>query len=306
MAGPGQAAACLPSTQTLEAVADPAMLQAAVLTARRAGRRVGFVPTMGALHAGHRALVEQAARECDDVVVSIFVNPTQFGPGEDFQQYPRPLEADLQWLGASGVRWVFLPTVEAIYPAGYATRIVVEGPATGFEGAARPGHFAGVATVVYRLLHAVPADRVYFGAKDWQQTLVVKRMVQDLGLPIEIVVCPTVRDPDGLAMSSRNAYLSAADRGRAVALSESLALAATMWSAGTPASDIAAAMQDHLVTQGVAVDYAAVVDAESLQPPTGEAAAVALVAGRIGSTRLIDNRLLPPRRLLHPGHGSDR
>ena len=278
----------------IEVVADPVALRAAVLAARAAGRRVGFVPTMGALHAGHLALVARAAAECDLVAASIFVNPTQFGPGEDFARYPRPLTADLEALAGAGVRWVFSPPVEAIYPPGHATRIVVDGPAAGFEGAVRPGHFSGVATVVCRLFLAVPADVAYFGAKDWQQTLVVKRMVRDLGLPIEVLVCPTVREPDGLALSSRNAYLSAADRRRAVALSESLAVAADMWPTDAPIAAIEAAMRDHLEAAGVAVDYAAVVDAESLGP-AGDTAAVALVAGRLGSTRLIDNRLLAPR-----------
>jgi pantoate--beta-alanine ligase len=269
--------------------------RAEVLAARAAGRRVGFVPTMGALHAGHLALVARAAAECDLVAVSIFVNPTQFGAGEDFDRYPRPLAADLAALSGAGVRWVLVPSVEAIYPPGHATRIEVDGPAAGFEGAARPGHFSGVATVVCRLFQAVPADAAYFGAKDWQQTLVVKRMVRDLGLPIEVVVCPTVREPDGLALSSRNAYLSPADRLRAVALSESLGLAAAMWPTGASVAAIEDAMRGRLAAHGVAVDYAAVVAAESLEPACDTATAIALVAGRLGSTRLIDNRLLPPR-----------
>ncbi len=273
---------------------DPAVVRSEVLAARSAGRRVGFVPTMGAVHAGHLALVERAAADCDDVAVSIFVNPTQFGPGEDFERYPRPLAADLAAL-ASRVRWVLVPPVEVIYPPGHATRIDVAGPALGFEGDVRPGHFSGVATVVCRLFQAVPADAAYFGAKDWQQTLVVRRLVHDLGIPIEVVVCPTVREPDGLALSSRNAYLSPADRQRAVALPESLAAAAAAWAAGEPVAVIAAAMRSRLVAAGVAVDYAAVVDAESLGAATDSCPAVALVAGRLGTTRLIDNRLLPAR-----------
>jgi pantoate--beta-alanine ligase len=280
---------------TIEVVADPAVMRARVLAARAAGRRVGFVPTMGALHAGHLALATRAAAECDDVVASIFVNPTQFGAGEDFERYPRPLAADVAALAPAGCRWVLVPAVEALYPPGHATRIVVDGPASGFEGAVRPGHFSGVATVVCRLFQAVPADVAYFGAKDWQQTLVVKQMVRDLDLPIELVVCPTVREPDGLALSSRNAYLSAADRRRAVALSESLALAAAMWPTDATVAAIEQAMRAHLEAAGVAVDYAAVVDAESLGPARDPAAAIALVAGRLGTTRLIDNRLLPPR-----------
>ena len=276
-------------------IADPQRMHRDVLAARSRGRRVGFVPTMGALHAGHVSLVKRAAAECDDTVVSIFVNPTQFGPGEDFTRYPRTLDADIAAVAGCGVTWIFAPAADAIYPNGWATRVVVDGPARRFEGELRPGHFSGVATVVCRLFMAVPADVAYFGAKDWQQTLVVKQMVRDLDLPIEVVVCPTVREPDGLALSSRNAYLSAADRRRAVALSESLARAAAMWPTDATVAAIEQAMQAHLEAAGVAVDYAAVVDAESLGPARDPAAAIALVAGRLGTTRLIDNRLLPPR-----------
>jgi len=283
------------SAPAIEPVADPVAMREAVRAARVAGRRVGFVPTMGALHAGHLALVEQAATECDDVVVSIFVNPTQFGPGEDFERYPRRLEADLEALRSHCVRWVFTPNVEAMYPEGAATRIVVDGPANGYEGDIRPGHFSGVATIVCRLFLAVPADRAYFGAKDWQQTLAVKRVVHDLGLPIDVVVCPTVREPDGLAMSSRNAYLTPDERRRAVTLSQSLAEAAEAWGSGAPLASIEAVMRNRLEHHNITVDYAAIADADTLGPVTAGHAAVALVAGRLGSTRLIDNRLLPPR-----------
>ena len=276
-------------------IGTPAAMREAVSASRAAGRRVGFVPTMGALHAGHVSLVERAARECDDVAVSVFVNPTQFGPGEDYARYPRTLDADTALLAPHGVRWVYAPEAAAVYPPDDATRIVVEGPALGFEGAIRPGHFTGVATVVCRLLLAVPADVAYFGAKDWQQTLVVKRMARDLGLPVEIVVCPTVREADGLAMSSRNAYLSPAERPRAAALFASLAQAAEAWARGVDVAAIEAAMRAPLVAAGVAIDYATVVDAESLQAPRAGQPAVALVAGRLGTTRLIDNRELPPR-----------
>jgi pantoate--beta-alanine ligase len=278
-----------------EPIADPAAMREAVGAARAAGRRVGLVPTMGALHAGHLALVERAAAECDDVVVSIFVNPTQFGPGEDFERYPRPLEADLEALGGNRVRWIFTPSVEAMYPDGAATRIVVDGPAKGYEGDIRPSHFSGVATIVCRLFLIAPVERAYFGAKDWQQTLVVKRMVRDLGLPIEVVVCPTVREPDGLAMSSRNAYLTPDERRRALALSQSLAEAAEAWVSGAAVASIEATMRQCLASQNIAVDYASIADADSLGPVLAGRDAVALVAGRLGSTRLIDNRLLPPR-----------
>lgn len=278
-------------------ITDPAAIRDEVLAARAAGRTIGFVPTMGALHAGHLALVEQAASQCDDVAVSIFVNPTQFGPGEDFERYPRALGRDLENLAPFRVRWVFTPAEQAMYPDGVATRVVVDGPALGYEGTIRPGHFSGVATVVCRLFLSVPAQRAYFGAKDWQQTLVVKRMVRDLGLPIDVVVCPTVREPDGLAMSSRNAYLSPDDRSRAVALSASLADATALWAMGSAVPEIEAAMRLRLESHGIVVDYAAIADSESLGPVVAGRPAVALVAGRCGTTRLIDNRLLPPRSL---------
>lgn len=277
-------------------VHDPDRMRGLVAEARAAGRRVGFVPTMGALHAGHASLVARATRECDAVAVSIFVNPTQFGPQEDFARYPRTLAADAALLSPHGVAWIYAPEVSAVYPPGDATRIVVGGPAVRFEGERRPGHFDGVATVVCRLFLAVPADVAYFGAKDWQQTLVVKRMVRDLGLPIEIVVCPTVREADGLAMSSRNAYLSAAERPRAVGLREGLRRAEELWSGGADIRLIEQAMKEALEARGIAVDYAAVVDPDSLEPlGAGAVRAVALVAGRLGSTRLIDNLELPAR-----------
>jgi pantoate--beta-alanine ligase len=248
------------------------------------------------LHAGHVSLVTRAARDCDDIAVSIFVNPTQFGPQEDFSRYPRTLAADAALLAPHGVRWIYAPEVSAVYPPGDATRVVVGGPAVRFEGERRPGHFDGVATVVCKLFLTVPADAAYFGAKDWQQTLVIKRMVRDLGLPIEIVICPTVRETDGLAMSSRNAYLSAVDRSRAVALSESLRQAEQLWAAGADAAEIERIMRETMEARGIVVDYAAVADPETLEPLAADAVqAVALVAGRLGATRLIDNRELLAR-----------
>ena len=277
-------------------VHDPDRMRALVVEARAAGRRVGFVPTMGALHAGHASLVARAASACDDVAVSIFVNPTQFGPQEDFARYPRTLAADAALLTPHGVRWIYAPEVSAVYPPGDATRIVVGGPAVRLEGERRPGHFDGVATVVCKLFLTVPADTAYFGAKDWQQTLVVKSMVRDLGLPIEIVVCPTVREADGLAMSSRNAYLSATERLRAVALSESLGQAEQLWAAGADAAASERMMRETMEARGIVVDYATVADSESLEPLAADAVqAMALVAGRLGSTRLIDNRELRDR-----------
>lgn len=285
-------AACGP-----EMIVDPDAVRAAVLAARDQGRRVGFVPTMGALHAGHVSLVDRAAAECDDVVVSIFVNPTQFAPQEDFTRYPRTPDADRTALAGCRVRWLFAPRADDIYPPGWCTRISMDGPASRFEGEHRPGHFSGVATVVCRLFMAVPADRAYFGAKDWQQTLVVRRMIRDLGVPIGIVVCPTVREPDGLAMSSRNVYLAPADRRRATALWAALGIAARSWDAGHVPGEIERSMRGHLESRGIAVDYAAIVDAESLGPVEPAAPAVALVAGRVGGTRLIDNLQLPARSM---------
>ena len=277
-------------------VHEPDRMRALVTEARAAGRRVGFVPTMGALHAGHASLVAGAASACDDVAVSIFVNPTQFGPQEDFARYPRTLAADAAMLAPHGVRWIYVPEVSAVYPPGDTTRVVVGGPAARFEGERRPGHFDGVATVVCKLFLTVPANAAYFGAKDWQQTLVIKRMVRDLGLPIEIVVCPTLREADGLAMSSRNAYLTAADRPRAVALSESLRQAEQLWAAGADAAALERMMRETMEARGIAVDYAAVANPESLEPLAADAVqAVALVAGRLGTTRLIDNRELRAR-----------
>lgn len=273
---------------------DPAAIRRRVSEARAAGRRVGFVPTMGALHAGHISLV-RAAADCDDVVVSIFVNPTQFGPGEDFDRYPRSLENDCALLAEAGVRWVFAPPVEALYPAGDATRVIVDGPSLRWEGEHRPGHFQGVATVVCKLFMMVPASAAYFGAKDWQQTVVVRRMVQDLAMPIDVVVCPTIREPDGLALSSRNVYLSDGDRTRAQALSEGLAAARACWQQGGTAAAATAALAAPLAREGIDVDYAAVVDPASLEPLADEASGVpatGIVAGRVGSTRLIDNMLL--------------
>lgn len=279
-------------------VDDPGRMRDEIRLARSGGRRIGFVPTMGALHAGHASLVTAAATGCDDVVVSIFVNPTQFGPHEDFARYPRPLSADIALLERLGVRWVFAPTVEAMYPHGTEQSVTVGRVAEPFEGALRPGHFAGVATVVKRLLEIVPADVAFFGAKDWQQTVVVRQMVRDAGLPIEIAVLPTVRDTDGVALSSRNAYLSPEQRGRAVALAAGLAAAADRWAAGDSIAVAEEALRAQLAHRDVACDYAAIVDPESLAPladPRGPA--IALVAGRLGTTRLLDNRLLPVRAI---------
>ncbi|MEN1679556.1 MAG: pantoate--beta-alanine ligase [Planctomycetota bacterium] len=262
-----------------------------VVAARREGRRVGLVPTMGALHAGHLSLVERARAECGLVLASVFVNPTQFGPGEDLERYPRDLDADLRLLAGAGCGVVFAPSVETMYPPGCDTWVEVGAAAKPLEGEHRPTHFRGVATVVLKLMNLAPADAVYFGRKDYQQTVVVRRMVEDLNVPIEVVVCPTVREPDGLAMSSRNAYLSSEERQRALALSRGLRAASEMHAAGERrAPVIRGSIEQLLAEAGVETQYVALlregtVDAiETIDGPT-----VVAIAGKVGETRLIDN-----------------
>ncbi|NOX55735.1 MAG: pantoate--beta-alanine ligase [Planctomycetes bacterium] len=279
----------------LQVLDDPDQVRSAVRAARRQGKRVGCVPTMGALHEGHLSLIRAARAECDFVVVTIFVNPTQFGPNEDFDKYPRPLEADLAACRKEGVDVVFHPAVEAMYPAGSKTFVEVEGLSTIWEGACRPGHFRGVATIVTKLLNVTEPDVAYFGQKDYQQQLLIRQMCRDLLLPVRIRVCPTVREPDGLAMSSRNAYLSPEERRSALALSQALFLARDRLAQGErdlPA--IRQAMRDHLESQpNVRVDYVTICHPETLEEleePLPRM--VALVAARVNETRLIDNLLL--------------
>ena len=258
---------------------------------------VGFAPTMGYLHAGHISLVEMARRENSLVAVSIFVNPTQFGPHEDFARYPRDMERDLSLLRDAGVDWVLVPNVEEMYPEGYSTYVDVEGITTVLEGAARPGHFRGVATVVSKLFNIVQPNRAYFGQKDAQQVAVIKRMALDLNFPLEIVVGPTMREPDGLAMSSRNVYLNPEERQAALCLYRSLTAAQELWQAGERrGSALHAAMQRVLDAEPLArPDYVSVADPLTLQEldDSGQAReALASLAVRIGKTRLIDNYVL--------------
>ncbi len=275
-------------------VHDIVELKVALATARSTGLRVGVVPTMGALHAGHLSLVDAARRDCDFVVTTIFVNPTQFGPGEDFKKYPRTLSADVELLATRGVDLVFAPEPAAMYGPQHATKVVLAGPALALEGDFRPTHFEGVATIVLKLFNLVRPDRAYFGRKDFQQAMVVQRMVADLDVPVEVIVCPTVREPDGLAMSSRNVYLSSEERRRALALSRALARAQQLVARGElRAAKILDEMRDLLTAADAEIDYVAIVDAATLAPVSKVAApAVALIAARIGSTRLIDNELL--------------
>jgi pantoate--beta-alanine ligase len=264
----------------------------------RRGQRIGLVPTMGALHEGHLSLVRAARERADVVVATIFVNPTQFAPSEDFARYPRTLESDLQALAEAGCDWVFVPQAADIYPAGFSTYIEPPAVAQPLEGIRRPGHFRGVATIVLKLFEIVPADVACFGQKDFQQALVIRRMVEDLNVPIEIVTCPTVREPDGLALSSRNRYLSPTEREQALALSRALQAAEQMVRAGDQsATSVAAVMRNTLTGAGIdRIDYATVADADSLDELTViDRPAVALIACHVGSTRLIDNQLLPAR-----------
>ena len=259
--------------------------------------RVGLVPTMGYLHAGHMSLVELARKHNDVVVVSIFVNPAQFGPKEDFSRYPRDIERDLRMLGEAGVDWVFMPSVEEMYPEGYSTYVDVREVTAPLEGAVRPGHFAGVATVVAKLFNLIQPNHAYFGQKDAQQVVVVRKMVHDLNFPLEIVVGPTLREPDGLAMSSRNVYLNPEERQAAVVLSKSLGAVRELWNEGERrGTALREAMSRTLAAEPLArPDYTSVADPLTLQELDDSGAAqgaLASLAVRIGNTRLIDNVLL--------------
>jgi pantoate--beta-alanine ligase len=263
--------------------------------ARAEQRVIGLVPTMGALHAGHLALVERAKKECSPVYASIFVNPTQFGPKEDLSKYPRPLEADIEKLTNAGVDGLFLPSAEEMYPSGFSTYVQVDGISERLEGKSRPGHFRGVATVVLKLFEIVQPNYAYFGRKDAQQVRVLQKMARDLNFDVELVICPTVREADGVALSSRNTYLSPEERKAATVLIRALKAAEKEFSAG---------VRDTLELQGIMrrvlesepqarVDYAEIVDADSFEPVVriGKRC-YALLAVRIGSTRLIDNMLI--------------
>lgn len=258
---------------------------------RQANETVALVPTMGALHAGHMALVHAAKQQANRVVVSVFVNPTQFGPGEDFTAYPRTLEADLALLTEAGTDAVWLPTPAIMYPPGFATRVAVDGLSEGLCGAHRPGHFDGVALVVSKLLNQVQPTVALFGEKDYQQLLVIKRMAADLDLPVKIQGVPTVRDADGLALSSRNAYLSAAERTAAPALYRSLTNAAQALSTGAATDAVLNEARAHILDAGfAAVEYLGLCDAATLAPlPRASRPARLLTAARLGKARLIDN-----------------
>jgi len=263
-----------------------------VRAARAAGKRIGFVPTMGALHQGHIALINTSVRQCDFTVISIFVNPTQFGPTEDFERYPRPLEKDLRLCRDCGVDVVFAPSTETMYPRPNLTWVVVEKLTEPLCGRFRPGHFRGVTTVCTKLFNIVQPDVAYFGQKDAQQAVVVRRMVEDLNMPLEIVVCPTVRDPDGLATSSRNVYLTDSQRRQATRIYQALQHGQRLIVQGLHDPDqILQAVQDILQqAPDLQPEYVSLVDAETLEPIEKLSGRVLLaVAARIGSARLIDN-----------------
>lgn len=272
-------------------ITTKAAMRETISAVARSGSRVALVPTMGALHEGHLSLVRAARERADVVVVSVFVNPTQFGPGEDFERYPRTLEADLKVLEAAGADLVFAPSVDEMYGEGSGVVVEPGDLATLWEGESRPGHFAGVATVVTKLLCVVRPHVACFGEKDFQQCRVVESVVAELDLGVEIVVCPIVRDSDGLALSSRNRYLSADERERALSLSRALSAAAEQIAAGErDARLVSERMRTFITEAGLTVDYAVVVDELTLEPLAFVSpSARGLIAARVGTTRLIDN-----------------
>lgn len=269
--------------------------RAALRAMRTAGQSIGFVPTMGALHAGHISLVRASRASCDATAASIFVNPTQFAPNEDFSKYPRTFDADCAALDREGVDLLFTPSAEEMYSNRASTYVDVEGVSDRLDGVSRPGHFRGVATVVAKLFNIVTPDRAFFGQKDAAQLAVLKKMVRELNFPVEIIACPIVREPDGLAMSSRNRYLSPDERKQALALHRALQEMARLAHSGATASaDLIAAGEASLAKEpGVRVDYCKIVNPDTLEDVTDiSTGALAAVAAFVGTTRLIDNLLL--------------
>jgi len=283
---------------TPKLVTTVAQLREELSAVRRTGKKIGLVPTMGALHEGHLSLLRAAGAECDCTVVSIYVNPGQFDPGEDFAIYPRTLEADLALLAGCGTDLVFAPDDEEVHPRGHATWVEVGSVAVPLEGACRPGHFRGVATIVLKLFNMVQPEVAYFGQKDFQQALVIRRMVADLDVPVAIRVCPILREPDGLAMSSRNRYLSPVARQRALVLWKSLQLAGELVAGGECRATVIAARMHKLIqtAKDARIDYVALVDPDTLEPVEVIAGrTLAALAVKIENTRLIDNCLLEPK-----------
>jgi pantoate--beta-alanine ligase len=281
----------------MEIIRTISWMKQASRSARRQERVVGLVPTMGALHEGHLSLIREAKRQCSPVIVSIFVNPTQFGPGEDLAKYPRTLEADREALENLQVDCLFIPSADEIYPPGFRTSVTVEGLSGRLEGKSRPGHFRGVATVVLKLFEIVQPHFAFFGRKDAQQARILQQMGSDFDLDTQLVVCPIVREPDGLALSSRNAYLKGDERRSATALYRSLdAMRREIASGERDVVHLLGAIRKVIDAEpGVALDYAEIVDADTFEPAMAlRKTCYALLAARVGSTRLIDNALIEP------------
>lgn len=280
----------------MKIIGPPATFQKRMLACRRAGKTVGFVPTMGALHDGHMSLVRRARKRCDVTAVSIFVNPLQFGPGEDLARYPRTVKRDLALCAAAGVDYVFLPAAESLYPPDFRTDVNVGGLGDALCGKSRPGHFRGVTTVVAKLLNLAQCDRAFFGQKDAQQALIVKKMVRDLNLPVVIEICPIVREKDGLAMSSRNRFLNPSERQQAVALFRAIKSAEMLVRGGERRGIriVRAAEREIKKAPLAKIDYVELRDAENLQPVKniGDTATLLALAVFFGKTRLIDNTVL--------------
>ncbi len=281
----------------MQIVRTIAEARTALRALRRQDQTIGFVPTMGALHDGHLSLVRVAREQCDAVAVSIFVNPTQFGPNEHFSKYPRTFDADCKLLETENVELLFAPTAEEMYPSGASTFVTVEEIGDRLDGASRPGHFRGVATIVAKLFHIIGPDKAFFGQKDAAQVAVLRRMLRDLNFPLELIACPTVREPDGLALSSRNRYLSPAERAQALALSRTLFETQRRITAGTFAAQtlIENAMASLAAEPHLRVDYFRIVDPDTLVDVDDvRQGALIAVAALVGSTRLIDNILVSP------------
>lgn len=280
--------------ETVRTIAD---VRARVKAARAQGKTIGLVPTMGALHAGHGSLIERSVGECGYTVVSVFVNPTQFGPTEDLDKYPRTLEADAELCRSLGADLIYAPSAEEMYPVRQLTWVIVDEMTAGLCGACRPGHFKGVTTVCVKLFNIVLPDRAYFGQKDAQQAAVIKRMAKDLNMPLEICVCPTVREADGLAMSSRNCYLGIEERQRALVLSESLETARRLIVQGERNPVIVRSAMETLFQEvNVQTEYIEFVDPETMKPvETIPDRVLVAVAARVGMTRLIDNEIIDLR-----------
>lgn len=275
-----------------QCTANISEVRTAINKACMEGKRIGCVPTMGALHAGHRSLMRECRRHADFVCTTIFVNPTQFAPTEDLAKYPRPIQLDIEACIAEGVELIFMPEIPSMYPAGFQTWVSVDEITQSLEGAFRPAHFRGVTTIVAKLFNIVRPDVACFGAKDYQQLATIRRMVRDLDMPVEIITCPTIREPDGLAMSSRNIYLSPTERTAALSISQSLRMAEqSLLAGGTDLVMVQKEMVAHMESHPeIKVQYAVIADPDSLQElSAAQPDMVLLIAATVGKTRLIDN-----------------